>query len=239
MKNWNCPESPSAVRRLFDRISTYYDFANQVLSLGLHHAWRRRLLSSLPTGQIRTALDVCTGTGALLGGLGRQGGLVCGLDFSRQMMNHVCKAGQRTNVRLTQGDALRLPFAANSFDITTASFGVRSFTDLQAGLKEMQRVLKPGGTMAVLEFGRPESRWWRWAFSTYARVVIPLLGGAISGTGKAYRYLTDTVLSFPCGDDFCEVVTLAGFERADFKPLSGGIVYLYLARKPMEPSQFS
>ena len=230
MSGWKCPESPAGIRGLFDRIARYYDFANQILSLGLQHRWRRRLLEELLEAPLEKALDVCTGTGALLGGLGSGAQCVFGLDFSAGMLRRAAAKGGRRAL-LVRGDALALPFRQACMDAASAAFGVRSFSNLEAGLSEMLRILKPGGKLGILEFGQPECTWWRAAFWLYAHLVIPLGGRLISGDCRAYKYLTKSVLSFPCGRDFVHILQRAGACEVKGTPLAGGIVYLYTGRK--------
>lgn len=223
------------VRAMFGKIAPRYDLTNSVLSFGIHGYWRRKLVELLAprpnSSQCSPALvlDLCTGTGDLLPLLRHRFGEVIGADFCLPML----QAGAKKKARgftLVQADALALPFRDQSFDIVTVAFGVRNFEDTHRGLREIARVLKPGGHLLVLEFGQPRGLFGA-LFRFYSRTVMPLIGGMLTGDREAYTYLPRTAGAFPCGEQFCGIVAECGFraERAD--PLTGGIAYVYRAVK--------
>ncbi len=221
------------VQAMFAGIAPRYDRANAVLSLGLHQRWRRRLvrLSQPPKGG--RVLDVATGTGDLAclyrRAVGR-GGHVTGLDFCAPMLDlaRAKAARQRLNIDFHQGDALSLPFPAAQFDVASIAFGVRNVDDPPRCLAELARVVRPGGRVAVLEFGQPDGLL-KWPFRAYSGVVIPLVGGLVTGRPSAYRYLPRTAARFPAGPAFQEMMRATGrFSQIRAVALSGGIVHAYV-----------
>ena len=221
------------VTRMFARIAPRYDLANDVLSLGLHRAWRRALVrrSELRPGQ--SALDCATGTGDLALLLKRRVGFegqVTGIDACAPMLALARRKAERARlaVYFQLADMERLPFRDGAFDVATVAFGVRNLGDPLAGLREMGRVVRPGGRVLVLEFGRPEGFFGR-LFDWYSRRLIPPLGGLITGNRQAYEYLQRTSAAFPCGEEFLALMRLAGcFSTASFTALCGGIAFLYV-----------
>ncbi len=220
------------MQAMFDSIAPSYDRANTVLSFGIHYLWRHLLLRTIPKSMTSSALDLCTGTGDLLPGLSKRCGRVVGVDFSREMIiSGQAKWRNLSSVIVVQGDGLRMPVSDSSFDVATVAFGVRNFEDLEKGLREIARVLKRGGELRVLEFGQPQHWFWRTLFQCYSRLVMPCLGGLLSGNFAAYRYLPETSRVFPCGDTFSKILQTCGFDAYKTRSLSGGIAYLYQARK--------
>jgi demethylmenaquinone methyltransferase/2-methoxy-6-polyprenyl-1,4-benzoquinol methylase len=212
------------VQRMFGRIASRYDLTNSVLSGGLHLSWRYRLVRSVPT--TATVLDVCTGTGGVLAHLQQRCRLAVGVDFCAPML----EVGVRNGTpNLIQGDALRLPFADGQFDAVTVAFGVRNLENLSQGLRELFRVLKPGGAVHVLEFGQPTLPLWGSLFHFYSAHVMPRIGGLLTGDRAAYTYLPETSRSFPCRVEFCRLLEAAEFKNTRFETLAGGIAYLYHA----------
>lgn len=222
-------KEPARIQALFGRIAPWYDFLNHVLTLGIDVSWRRRLVRELPVPRGSSVLDVACGTGDLAIALHRAGHRVAGVDFCLPMLR-VSRA--KADVPVFQSDALQLPVADGSMDAVTVAFGVRNFADLQRGLREMRRVLRPGGVLAVLEFGIPHLPVLRHGYLLYFRCLLPAIGRLVSGDPQAYGYLRDSVLAFPYGTRFAEEVRSAGLEPVSSRPLSGGISYLYLARRP-------
>ena len=176
----------------------------------------------LPRGE--RALDLCTGSGDLLPMLSSKYPYVVGGDFSHSMLLHGRSKG---NFTLAQSDALFLPFKNDSFDVVTVAFGVRNFEDLGKGLREINRVLRRGGTILVLEFGQPYVPGFSLLFRIYSKWIMPTLGGLISGNKKAYEYLPKTSAAFPCGDSFEKILRAEGYGVEEAKALTGGIAYLY------------
>lgn len=224
----------SRIREMFASVAPRYDLANSVLSLGIHYFWRRALLNSINTQQHHCALDLCTGTGDLLLPLKKRYQKVVGVDFCKDMLDLAAqKIGDaRQEIELLEGDALALPFVDQRFDLISVAFGVRNFENLENGLKEMQRVIKPGGQVLVLEFGDPRHPLWRAVYRFYSNHLMPLIGGFLTGQRSAYSYLSHSTAHFPCAEQFCNHLQRCGFEKASFRPLSGGIAYLYSAFKP-------
>jgi demethylmenaquinone methyltransferase/2-methoxy-6-polyprenyl-1,4-benzoquinol methylase len=226
----------SRVREMFDSIAHRYDVGNSVLSFGIHHYWRRRLLGMVAKNPDGMALDVCTGTGDLLPLLKKKfGKTVVGVDFCLPMLEcaeqkPLIKEAQAT---LIQGDGLCLPFADNTYDCITVSFGVRNFANLAHGLIELRRVLKPGASLLVLEFGQPTIPIFSQAYRLYSSVIMPRIGGLVTGNSSAYTYLPETARVFPCGDQFEAILSDAGLSPQRTLSLTGGIAFAYHAVKPV------
>jgi demethylmenaquinone methyltransferase/2-methoxy-6-polyprenyl-1,4-benzoquinol methylase len=221
-------KSRDSVQAMFDGIAHRYELTNVILSGGVHLYWKWRLLRAVPAG-LRVALDLCTGPGALLSGLKKRCQQVIGVDFSREMLR-AGAAEDRSSV--AQGDALSLPFCDNTFDLITVAYGVRNFEDLDSGLREIARVLAPGGRLLVLEFGQPSHPLLRALNNIYSRVVLPFIGGMLTGDRAAYTYLPQTAATFPCGEDFLKRARQSsGLSPMSAQQLTGGIAYLYTLTK--------
>ncbi len=228
------------VRHMFDEIADAYDVTNRVLSLRRDVAWRRRLTALLPDGpKPPRLLDLATGTCDVLIAAHRAGRAApgsVGADFSAGMLRAGAKkldrAGLGGALRLVQADATRLGFADARFDAVTIAFGIRNVLDVEAALREMCRVLRPGGRAVILEFSMPGNALLRAAYLLYFRHVLPRLGGLVSGKPAAYRYLNQSVESFPYGRAFCERMEQAGFAGVTARPLSFGIATLYTGLRP-------
>ena len=204
------------VRTMFSRIAPRYDLLNHLLSFNQDRRWRARTASRLSEILARPGarvLDLCCGTGDLLLALQASRSLpVLGCDFSRAMLTLARRKDPRC--ALIEADALRLPFADASLDLITIAFGFRNLADYHAGLEEMRRVLKPGGTLAILEFSQPSRRWWVVLFGFYSRFVLPLAGGVISGEPTAYRYLPASVRRFPSPEELAAEMCAGGVSSA-------------------------
>jgi demethylmenaquinone methyltransferase / 2-methoxy-6-polyprenyl-1,4-benzoquinol methylase len=225
-------KSSSRIRRMFASIAWRYDRANRLLSLRSDVSWRKRVARELLSSP-GLVLDVAAGTGDLAIDLTRFGGhRVVAADFTFEML----VAGQskmraRSPSSLSvNGDALALPFAPAVFDGVTVAFGIRNFTDPLEGLREMRRVLRPGGRAGILEFSKPRPLI-NLFYEPYMKHLLPLLGGIVSGSRGPYQYLADSISSFPHGDAFLELMEAAGFERLEAYPLSGGIATFYRGEK--------
>jgi demethylmenaquinone methyltransferase/2-methoxy-6-polyprenyl-1,4-benzoquinol methylase len=217
---------------MFDSIAARYDLLNTLLSGGMHRVWEKRLIASLPAAVEGVCLDLCTGTGALVPRLAPRYRRVVGVDLSPQMLE---RARERwsglKNVSWFEGDAQALQFEEGSFDVATVAYGVRNWPDRERGLREVRRVLKPGGQVGILEFGQPSQRIWRTVFGVYSRWIIPTIGGLVSGNRKAYEYLPKTSAAFPCGAEFAAMLSGVGLRPESVTPLMGGVAFVYVARK--------
>jgi demethylmenaquinone methyltransferase / 2-methoxy-6-polyprenyl-1,4-benzoquinol methylase len=216
------------VRGMFDRIAPVYDVMNRAMTMGLDRRWRRlAVLESVQPGD--RVLDACCGTGDLALAARKAGaGEVVGLDFSERMLERARR--KAPELEWVRGDVLALPFDDGAFDVATCGFGIRNVEDLEAGLRELGRVLRPGGKLAVLEITRP-SGLLRPFFRLWFDVLIPLAGKVLPG-GKAYTYLPASVRRFPGPDDLAAVFRQAGFENVTYRLLAGGIVALHVAERP-------
>ena len=218
---------PEVVRGMFDRIAPVYDVMNHLMTAGLDRRWRRLAVRSVVWPGDRV-LDACCGTGDLAIEAERRGGRVVGLDFSERMLERARpKSG---TIEWIQGDALDLPFQDASFDAATVGFGVRNLRDLGLGLRELARVLRPGGHVAVLEITRPRGIL-RPFFRIWFEVLVPLAGRVLPG-GKAYTYLPASVRRFPGPEHLSALLESAGFETVTFRLLGGGSVALHTGVKP-------
>lgn len=226
----------SHVGDMFDRIARRYDFLNHFLSGGIDRRWRKRLIHVLRRNKPEEILDVATGTGDLAIALARDLGCqVTGADISTRMMHYGRKKVEykklTDKIRFVEGAAEVLPFGDSSFDAVTVAFGVRNFGNLEKGLSEILRVLKPGGVLAVLEFSLPTGRLFRWIYLIYIRHVLPRIGKLISGDATAYTYLPKSIQSFPRDEEFTKLLQRVGYENTSWAPLTGGVVSLYLGCK--------
>jgi demethylmenaquinone methyltransferase/2-methoxy-6-polyprenyl-1,4-benzoquinol methylase len=213
---------PDAVRGMFDRIAPVYDVMNRVMTAGLDRSWRRLAVEAVIQPGDRV-LDACCGTGDLAVAAEREGGLVTGLDFSPRMLERARRKSE--TVTWIEGDLLELPFEDGSFDAATVGFGVRNVADLEAGLAELQRVLRPGGRLAILEITQPRGVL-RPFFSLWFERIVPLLGKVLPG-GKAYTYLPASVRRFPGAEELAALLERQGFEQVRFRLLGGSIVALH------------
>jgi demethylmenaquinone methyltransferase/2-methoxy-6-polyprenyl-1,4-benzoquinol methylase len=223
---------------MFDRIAARYDFLNTVLSAGLDRYWRRRAIDSLKLTGRERVLDVCTGTADVAIGAARraQGAArVVGVDFSGSMLAHglikVKSAALSDRIQLIRGDAMALPAADSSVDAATIAFGIRNVQRAEVACKELVRVLRPGGRLAILEFGVPVIPAVRPLYLWYFKQVLPRIGRAVSRHDAAYAYLPESVGSFQFGEEFARILRDAGFSQVRARPLSFGIVYLYTGSK--------
>jgi demethylmenaquinone methyltransferase / 2-methoxy-6-polyprenyl-1,4-benzoquinol methylase len=217
---------------MFDRVAARYDLLNSLMSAGLHHRWRERAADRAGLGPGDSVLDVCCGTGDLsleLAGRVSPAGRVVGCDFSEPMLDlarEKASARDADGVRFEWADALNLPYDADRFDAVTVGFGVRNFADRERGLREMARVLRPGGRLVVLEFTKPQ----RWPFSTFYALwfdrIAPILG-RLSDNPEAYSYLAESVRTFPDPRGLAERMDQAGLGQIRYTILAGGIVTIH------------
>jgi len=225
----------TTVRRLFARVADRYDRANHVLSLGVDHAWRRSAVRFAGLRPGEQVLDACSGTGDLALALARAGAVVTGTDFCPEMLRHAVRKSARARsgaAGFVAADTLRLPFADGSFDLATVAFGIRNVQDPVAGLRELARVVRPGGRVLVLEFSKPRIPLLREAYLFYFGRVLPRVGSWVTGDREgSYRYLHDSVMAFPERDEFLALMTAAGLTQPRARLLSCGIASLYRAEK--------
>jgi len=217
---------PSEVRAMFDRISPVYDVMNHAMTAGLDRRWRR-LAAETVVRRGDAVLDACCGTGDLAIAAQRAGGRVTGLDFSEQML--VRARGKSDSVEWVLGDVTALPFDDASFDAVTVGFGIRNVPDLEAGLAELARVVRPGGRVACLEITRPEGML-KPFFRLWFDGLVPLAGKILPG-GRAYSYLPASVRRFPGPSDLAAAFGRAGFDGVGWKLMGGGIVALHVGTK--------
>ena len=223
---------------LFDRIASDYDFLNHLLSLNIDKRWRRKAIATLQHTDNRQCLDVAIGTADLSIEMLRQNPdtTVQGIDLSEQMMKigkeKVEKKRLGDKVEFLKASALEMPFADNSFDIVMCGYGVRNFSDLDKGLREMQRVLKQGGELMILEFSYPKNRLIAWAYDIYFSHILPWVGRVVSKDKSAYTYLNKSVKHFIWGEAMIQHLKQAGFDCCHYKPLTFGITNIYNAVKP-------
>lgn len=223
------------VEEMFDNISENYDFLNRLLSLKIDVYWRNRLekrIVALNPGKI---LDVATGTADLaIEHAKKTNALVTGLDLSQRMLDYgqikINKQGLKERIKLIKGEAENLPFHDEEFDVVTASFGVRNFENLEKGISEMQRVLKKGGKLFILEFSKPKGIFAPF-FMLYFKYILPTIGKIISGDSKAYTYLPDSVSKMPYGKEMEEILLKNGFKQSTSKTFTFGVVSIYEGTK--------
>jgi len=231
-KNRKSPEFAGQVNRMFDRVASNYDALNSVMTAGLHHRWRERAAERTGLGPGDSALDVCCGTGDLaleLSGRVTPDGHVVGCDFSEPMLDLArvkAAAREAQGVRFEWADALELPYDGERFDAVTVGFGVRNLADLDRGLREMARVLKPGGRLVILEITQPTRPPLSTFYSLWFDRIVPLLG-TFSADSEAYSYLPDSVRSFPSPPVLAEKIDRAGFEQIRYTVLAGGIIAIH------------
>lgn len=237
MKPYNdTNDKKSQIRTMFDNIAPTYDRLNHLLSMNVDRLWRRRTVR-LVAGQSPSAvLDVATGTGDLALALARKlpEARICGVDLSAEMLKVAAEklAGKGfPQIELSQGDAEHLGFADETFDAVTVAFGVRNFEDIPAGLREMHRVLRPGGIVAVLELATPRSKAFGTLYNGYSHAVLPRIGGLVSSDAKAYEYLPASVDEFPSPERFTDMMREAGFAECRFESQSFGIATIFIGRK--------
>jgi len=232
-------KEPQRIAGMFDSIARRYDTLNHLLSAGFDRRWRRRAIRELRLIGHERVLDVCTGTAdlAIEAATSRHGhaGEVVGVDFAGEMLRlglgKVRRAGLGSRVHLARGDATRLPLPDSSFDAATIAFGIRNVDDPDQGCRELRRVLRPGGRLAILEFGMPSLPGLAGLYRWYFRAVLPRIGRLISKHGDAYSYLPASVDQFESGAAFAARLRAAGFSQIRHVPLMLGVVYLYTASR--------
>ena len=236
------PSGSRAVRQMFSSIAGRYDFLNRLFSLGTDVKWRRELVGEIPEGD-GPILDVATGTADVALALEENtigSRLIVGSDFTLPMLQEGAKKvhrGRTRRVKLAAGDACSLPFYSGAFSAVTIAFGLRNIPHRLVSLREMARVLRPGGLILVLEFSRIERPLLGPLFRFYFHRVMPLIGGVVSGNRQAYRYLPDSVDAFPDPIELGEEMLKAGLVNVRCRPLTFGMAYLHVGEKPSNLQQ--
>ncbi len=230
-------ERGARVRDLFSRIAGRYDLINDIQSLGLHRLWKSRLIELAQIVHGTRVLDVCSGTGDLALAMWKEGVEVTGVDFCAPMLkvasdrsSAAARGGHQ--VRFAQADALNLPFADNSFDVVTVGYGLRNLANLDRALAELLRVLRAGGRLCVLDFGKPESASWRVCYETYLACVVPIFGWVFVGDPAAYAYILESLKHYPGQRGVDEKLRCLGCQRTRVVNFLGGAMSLNLAETP-------
>ena len=230
-------DKASQVEQMFDNIAPTYDKLNHRLSWDIDRGWRRKAIEALRPYAPQTMLDIATGTGdfAILAARMLQPRKLIGADISEGMMEigrqKVREQQLDGIITLERQDCLALSYPTDTFDAVTAAFGIRNFADLERGLREMQRVLKPGGHLSIVELTTPVTTPMKQLFRIYSHTVLPIYGRLISRDRQAYSYLTRTIEAFPQGERMVDILRAAGFSEARFKRLTFGICTMYFATK--------
>lgn len=231
----NTQAKKEQVAEMFNNIAFRYDFLNSLLSLGIHKGWRKKAVAVFKDKRPRYILDVATGTGDFaIEDLKAGPEKVIGVDISAGMLEvgreKIRKAGLENKIELQLVDAEGLPFADNCFDAITVGFGVRNFENLEKGLKEMQRVLKPSGDLVIIEFSKPKGLF-SYFYKFYFRYITPAIGRIFSKDHRAYSYLPESVEAFPYGEAFCNILKACGYKDPKAIKLTFGVASIYTATK--------
>lgn len=239
MKPYNQEQTKKEqVEEMFDNIAPTYDRLNHIMSLNIDRIWRRRVMRIIRRAKPQRIMDVATGTGDLAIAMARKvsEAHILGVDLSEEMLSEARKKIKRLElekrITLEKGDAENLTMVASeSVDAATVAFGVRNFENIERGLSEIYRTLRPGGKLVVLEFSMPKNRLVRWVYRQYAHRLLPRIGGMISKDKQAYTYLPDSVEEFPAPERFAEILKGVGFKSVKLSSQSFGIAYIYDATK--------
>jgi demethylmenaquinone methyltransferase/2-methoxy-6-polyprenyl-1,4-benzoquinol methylase len=224
------------VAEMFNNIAGRYDFLNHFLSLGIDKGWRKKAIAEVAKTQPHAILDVATGTGDMAIAAARLlPQRIVGIDIADQMLEvgrkKIIAEHLQKMITLQTGDSEDMPFTTGEFDAVTCAYGVRNFEHLEAGLIEMCRVLRPGGKIVILEFSHPSRFPISQFYKLYFRFILPTLGKLVSKHSKAYTYLPQSVMAFPEGKKFCDILAKCGFEQVKAQPLTFGITTLYTGVK--------
>jgi demethylmenaquinone methyltransferase/2-methoxy-6-polyprenyl-1,4-benzoquinol methylase len=224
------------VGELFASIATRYDLINDIQSFGMHRLWKRRVLRLAHAHPGERALDLCCGTGDLALALAKQGAEVTGLDFSEPMLQVAREKSkfidQNSKIDFVCGDAQRIPFPDDTFDILTIGYGLRNLSDLDAGLRDMLRVTKPGGRLVALEFAKPDNSAWRAIYFGYLKIFLPIFGKIFCGNAAAYAYILESVKHYPAQQAVAAKMRELGWQNVRVINLMGGIMSIHYAERP-------
>ena len=233
----NSGDKGEQVEQMFDNIAPTYDVLNHRLSGDIDKRWRRKAIAQLAPFRPQKLLDVATGTGdfALLAARMLQPQQLIGADISEGMMavgrQKVQRQGLEKIISFRREDCMQLSFADGSFDAVTAAFGIRNFKDLDTCLRELHRVLRPGGHLSIVELSAPVRPPMSWFFKIYSHTLLPLYARMVSKDKSAYRYLISSIEAFPQGEEMTQILRKAGFEQVTFRRLTFGVCTMYLATK--------
>jgi demethylmenaquinone methyltransferase/2-methoxy-6-polyprenyl-1,4-benzoquinol methylase len=233
----NVDKTPARIAGMFDAIAPRYDLLNHVLSAGLDVRWRTRAIKELELRPGARVIDLCTGTGDLAVTAVREqpSASVVGIDFAGEMLRlahrKILSLDLQRSIRVVRGDGMYIPLADQSCDAATIGFGIRNVVQPRAALAELARVLRPGGRLAILEFGQPRVPGIKTLYAWYFRYLLPLVGKVVSKHQSAYSYLPASVGTFPPATEFARIIAATGFSQVRAVPLSFGIVYLYVAER--------
>jgi demethylmenaquinone methyltransferase/2-methoxy-6-polyprenyl-1,4-benzoquinol methylase len=220
------------VEDLFAAVAPRYDLINDLQSLGLHRLWKLRLVRLANPRPGLVALDLCCGTGDVALALARRGATVTGIDFSNAMLDVARRRLAPTGVQFIHGDAMQLPFPDASADIVTVAYGLRNVSDVDRALAEWRRVLRPGGRLVVLEFGKPPNAAWRWLYFQYLRWLVPVFGRVFCGDADTHGYILESLLRYPGQQGIDDRLRRLGFAPTTVMNLMGGAMSLNVAQLP-------
>jgi demethylmenaquinone methyltransferase / 2-methoxy-6-polyprenyl-1,4-benzoquinol methylase len=231
------------VKETFNSIAKRYDLMNTLMSFGLDKGWRKKTVRIAEAERGMHFIDVCCGTGQLSLELAMKvgtDGKITGLDFSKNMLeiakNNISRTSYQSMIELIQGDAMNLPYENNSFDGATVGWGLRNLPDLDKGIREMVRVVKPGGMVVSLDMAKPTLPLFKQGYWLYFEKLVPLMGKIWAGKAKAYQYLHDSAREFPAQQELAQKFKEAGLVETRYENLAGGVVALVSGRKPSESS---
>jgi demethylmenaquinone methyltransferase/2-methoxy-6-polyprenyl-1,4-benzoquinol methylase len=227
-------KKPSEVAAMFDSVASKYDRANDLLSFGQTHRWRIKVRDAVAPKPGQSVLDLAAGTGSSSIAFNLEGVRVVASDFSQGMLAEGRK--RHPELEFVFADATNLPFAANEFDATTISFGLRNVVDVEKALREMFRVTKPGGRVVICEFSRVQNRFLRPLYEFYLKRLLPVFSRMAGQKPEAYDYLAESILAWPSQKKLAKKVAAAGFEKVIYKNLVFGVVAIHVARKPKKKS---
>ena len=233
----NHGKNPEKIKSMFAKVANNYDRANQILSLGIHHIWRNKLVQLSGAKEGHSILDCATGTGDLAIAFKKavgSTGSVTGTDFCLEMLAPAPEKAKKQNleIKFEQADVMSLQYPDNSFDVVSISFGIRNVANAELALKEMARVTKPGGKVMVLEFGQATMPLFSHAYNFYSEKILPVVGGWVTGQKDAYKYLQTSSAQFPSGKEFVTMMNKTEcFTKSGYIPLTGGVAYIYIGIK--------
>ncbi len=216
---------------LFATIAPRYDLINDLQSFGLHRVWKRRLVRLASVRKGVRALDLCCGTGDIARALAQQGASVVGLDFSAAMLRVAQTRHSSTVVQWMRGDALQIPFSDGAFDLVTIGYGLRNLSDCRAAVAEMLRVLRPGGRLLVLDFGKPDNALWRALYFAYLRWIVPLFRHLFCRDAEAYRYILESLLHYPAQRGVAALMREKNCQDVRIINLLGGVMSINYGEK--------